>query len=110
MGGFFSKIGYGILCSAAFGLQGNGHEAIIERIVITGFIEGHDSKEINGLGDANAVSVARVVGEKQLTPRQMDSIMLILNASFGKVTIASDRDMWRNGCEYWQSVQCGSYV
>jgi hypothetical protein len=55
----------------------------IARIINSGLLEGHDQKVIGGMGDAAAVIVTKVVGGRQLSNQQVDSILIILNSAFG---------------------------
>jgi|SRR5579885_596036 hypothetical protein len=60
-------------------------EQRIETILDTGMYEGHDQKIIGGLGDKAAVMLTRVVGERSLSSKQIDSLLLILNWAFSGV-------------------------
>jgi len=54
----------------AYCQSGNDPNLIIERIIETGLIEGHDAKVIGGMGDAGAVILAKVLSDRNL--RQQD--------------------------------------
>jgi len=60
-------------------------EEAIGRIINSGLLEGHDQKLIGGMGDAAAVIVTKVVGERQPTTGQMDAVLLVLNSAFAEV-------------------------
>jgi hypothetical protein len=66
-------------------------EEAITRIINVGLLEGHDQKVIGGIGDAAAVIVTKVVGDRKLTTSQADSILIILNSAFGGVEASADR-------------------
>src|SRR6266849_2907883 len=66
-------------------------EEAIGRIINSGLLEGHDQKVMGGTGDAAAVIVTKVVGERKLSTSQINSVLLILNSAFGGVDTAADR-------------------
>jgi len=83
-----------VSCDIANGQTGNNPEAVIERMINSGSLEGHDNKVIGPMGDAAAVALTKVLAGKTLTINQIDSSLLILNMAFGNpsgVEIASDR-------------------
>jgi hypothetical protein len=67
-------------------------EEAITRIINSGLLEGHDQKVIGGMGDAAAVIVTKVVGDKKLTTSQVDSVLIILNSAFGAVEASAERE------------------
>jgi hypothetical protein len=68
-------------------------QEVIQRMINCGCLEGHDSKMLGGMGDAAAVLVTKVVAGKHLSTSEIDSVLTILNISFGgEVTNASDRE------------------
>src|SRR5258708_34689783 len=67
-------------------------EEAIERIINTGFLEGHDQKAIGGLGDNAAVIVTQVVGERKLSAPQIERVLLVLKSAFGDISATPDRE------------------
>lgn len=67
-------------------------EEAIGRIINSGLLEGHDQKVISGMADAAAVVVTKVVGEKTLTPSQIERVLLILNSAFADVDSKQGKD------------------
>ena len=83
-----------VSCCITDGQKGNDAETVIERMINSGSLEGHDQKVIGPMGDAAAVVLTKVLAGKTLTTDQIDSSLLILNMAFGDpsgVEIASDR-------------------
>ena len=71
----------------------NPEEAIQEAIE-TGIWDGHFQKITGTMGDSAAVTVTKVVAGRNLTPSQIDSVLVILNSSFADprfVGVVSDR-------------------
>lgn len=69
-------------------------EQIIRRIMATGISEGHDNKIIGRMGDAAAVTVTKVIGGRNLSTNEIDSVLVILSMTSGNplfVEVASDR-------------------
>jgi hypothetical protein len=67
-------------------------EEVIRRIIDSGLFEGHDQKLLGGTGDAAAVAVTKAVADSELTPGQIDSILLILNSAFADVGAGQNRE------------------
>jgi hypothetical protein len=67
-------------------------EEAIGRIITLGLLEGHDQKVIGGMGDAAAVVVTKVVGDKKLTASQIDSVLVILNSAFAGIEPPPNRE------------------
>jgi hypothetical protein len=58
-------------------------EEMISRIIYMGYLEGHYDKVIRGSGDAAAVSVTKIVRERNLSPDEIDRVLVVLNMAFG---------------------------
>jgi hypothetical protein len=74
---------------------GSDAERIIRRIVDDGVSEGHDQKVIGRLGDASAVLTTKILSDKDLTSRNIDNVLVVLDGSFADpalVAIAGDRE------------------
>ena len=70
-------------------------EQLIKRMISSGVLEGHDQKVIGRMGDAAAVAVTKVLGERIPSPSEIESILIILNMSFADPTFVetpSDRE------------------
>lgn len=68
-------------------------EEVVQRMISCSCLEGHDSKVLGGMGDAAAVLVTKVVAGKHLTTNEIDSVLTILNTSFGgEFKNVSDRE------------------
>jgi len=83
-----------VSCCITDGQTGNNPEAVIERMIDSGSLEGHDQKVIGPMGDAAAVVLTKVLAGRTLSADQIDSSLLILNVAFADpsmVEIASDR-------------------
>ncbi len=73
---------------------GNQPEYVIQLMITSGSLEGRESKLINGLGDAAAVAVTKVIAGKNLDAQKTDMILVILTGAFsdpGGVRIVADR-------------------
>lgn len=73
---------------------GNEPEYVIQLMITSGSLEGRESKLINGLGDAAAVTVTKVIAGKNLDAQKTDMILVILTGAFsdpGGVRIVADR-------------------
>jgi hypothetical protein len=57
-------------------------EQEIARFIGSGTYEGHDVKIIGRMGDAAAVAVTKVFGEKELRPDDIDRILMVVHISF----------------------------
>lgn len=57
-------------------------EQVIRRMIESGAIEGRDQKIIGNLGDAAAVTVTKVVADKNLRSGEMDMVLIVLRRSF----------------------------
>jgi hypothetical protein len=60
-------------------------EEAISRIIDSGLLEGHDSKVIGGTGDSAAVTVTRVVTGRNLSPDQIDRVLIVFRMAFVSV-------------------------
>jgi hypothetical protein len=83
-----------VFCGIARGQTSTNPEAVIQRMIDSGSLEGHDQKVIGPLGDAAAVALTKVLAGRTLTTEQIDSALLILNMAFGDpnaIEIAADR-------------------
>ena len=67
-------------------------EEAVVRIINSGLLEGHDQKLIGGIGDAAAVTVTKVVSGRDLSPAQIERVLIILNMAFGGIGSGSDRE------------------
>jgi hypothetical protein len=70
-------------------------EELIATVIESGFWQGHDAKVIGGMGDAAAVGVTKVLAGRPLKESDIESVLLILNYSFGDlslVQVAADRE------------------
>jgi hypothetical protein len=70
--------------------QNTSPEQIIRRSIDTGITEGHDQKVIGILGDAAAVSLTKVLGERKLTATETDSILGIVVGAFADPSMVAD--------------------
>jgi hypothetical protein len=69
-------------------------EQEIERIIKSRAYEGHDDKVIGRMGDAAAVAITKVISDKDLSPEDIEIILLVVRMSFAApriVEIRSDR-------------------
>lgn len=57
----------------------------ISRIIDSGLLEGHDSKVIGGAGDGAAVTVTKIVMGRNLSPDQINRVLIVLKMAFGSV-------------------------
>jgi hypothetical protein len=80
------------LCASVRCQQTATPEEAIGRIINSGLLEGHDQKAIGGIGDAAAVLVTKVIGGSELSPRQIENILVVLNLAFGGVGTDVDRE------------------
>ena len=60
-------------------------EETINRIITSGLLEGHDSKVVAGTGDGAAVTVTKIVRGRNLSPNEIDRVLLVLKMAFGSV-------------------------
>lgn len=95
-----------VICLAVFccGLVGgqtplpNQHtatpEEMIRSIIETGMLEGSDQKQIGKMADAAAVTVTKVLGDRELTTMDIQMALVIIRSSFADprgVPIETDR-------------------
>lgn len=69
-------------------------EQEIGRIMQSSGYEGHDDKVIGRMGDAAAVAITKVIGDKDLTADDIERILLIIHMSFAApriIEVESDR-------------------
>jgi hypothetical protein len=74
---------------------GNDPEHTISRMISCGCLEGHDDKVLDALGDANAVTITKILAGRQPSPSEIDTALLILRMSFGNpktVQVLKDRE------------------
>lgn len=79
---FLSRL---LLVSALAGsvvCQSVSTEELIRRIIDQGEIEGRMVGRIGPIGDSAAVTVIKILGGRNLTPTQVERILLVLNISF----------------------------
>jgi hypothetical protein len=84
-----------LLCGVAHGQAGTDAEHVIRREIDTGLFDGHDTKVIGGVGDAAAVLVTKILGGRDLTTPDIDSVLIVFHDSFADpsfVNIAADRE------------------
>jgi hypothetical protein len=67
-------------------------EDVIRRMLYQGITEGHDAGVVGGTGDAAAVIITKVVGDRGLSPSQIDVVLAVLNMAFGDVTPGPDAE------------------
>lgn len=70
------------LHTTARGQSGNAASLVIERIIETGMIEGHDAKVIGGMGDPAAVILAKVLADRELNQQDVGGGLWILADAF----------------------------
>jgi hypothetical protein len=85
---FFSLLISGVVCSQ----KTSTPQEAIGRIITVGLLEGRDQKVIAGMGDAAAVIVTKVIGDRKLTPSQIDSVLVILNSAFSGTEPVTERE------------------
>jgi hypothetical protein len=61
-------------------------------MIDSGFFDGHDQKLIAGTGDAAAVVVTKILGGRELSPRQIDYTLAVLNMAFAGVASGPDAE------------------
>lgn len=69
-------------------------EQEIGRIMQSSGYEGHDDKVIGRMGDAAAVAITKVVGDKDLSADDIERILLVIHMSFAApriIELESDR-------------------
>jgi hypothetical protein len=84
-----------LFCSPAACQAPAGMEGAIERIIESGGYEGHDDKIIGRMGDAAAVAITKVVRDKDLSPAEIERVLLVIHMSFAApriVEIEADRE------------------
>jgi len=77
--------------------SGTDPDLVIERIIKTGMIDGHDAKVIGGMGDAGAVILAKVLSDRDLRPEDVGGGLWILADAFAGdrcLSLDSDRKPW----------------
>ena len=70
-------------------------EQTVRRVIQSGGMSGWDDKELGKMGDAAAVNIARVVGGSDLSEKQAESVLTVLQLAFSAprlVTNPSDRE------------------
>ena len=75
----------------------NDPNLVIERIMKTGMIEGHDAKVIGAMGDAAAVILAKVLSDRDLRQQDVGGGLWILKDAFAGdrcFSLDSDRKPW----------------
>jgi hypothetical protein len=81
----------------AYCQSGNDPNHVIERIIETGTIEGHDAKVIGGMGEAAAVKLAKVFSDRDLRQQDVGGGLWILADAFAGdrcFSFDSDRKPW----------------
>ena len=69
-------------------------EQVINRMISTGTLEGHDDKILGKMGDAAAVVVTKVLAGKEPSLSEMDMTLVVLTRAFADptaVTTVADR-------------------
>jgi hypothetical protein len=72
--------------------QINNPEKAIANMIDSGIFDGHDQKLIAGTGDAAAIVVTKILGGRDLTTRQIDNTLAVLNMAFGGETSGPDAE------------------
>jgi hypothetical protein len=70
-------------------------EAMVQNALRTGVVDGHVDKYFKRAGDAGAVTMMRVLGEKHPSDNQVDEILVFLTDAFSElrsVEVPSDRE------------------
>lgn len=70
-------------------------EEVISNAITFGAIEGQTQKQVARMGDAAAVSVTRVIAEKNVDKNSAEVILIIIRSSFADpsgIQIVSDRE------------------
>jgi hypothetical protein len=83
-----------LFCNLALGQARNDAEHIVRRIIDTGISDGHDQKVIGPMGDAAAVLVTKILAGRNLSSKDIDMALLVLEGSFADpsfVRIEADR-------------------
>ncbi|HYM11898.1 MAG TPA: hypothetical protein VEU62_14270 [Bryobacterales bacterium] len=89
-----------ILCVASWGSAycqdaSSRTEKMIEQIIVSGAIDGWTDKQLSRMGDAAAVAVTKLYGEKQFRADDVDGVLVVIHLSFsapGIVETVSDRE------------------
>ena len=85
-------IGFFSMHATAIAQAGNSPHLVIERIIETGMIEGHDAKVIGGMGDDAAVILSKILADRNLRQQDMGGGLWILADAFaGDRCLDSDR-------------------
>lgn len=72
--------------------KGSTPEEVVSRIIDAGFLDGHYNEVIGGIGDAAAVTVTKVVRGRNLSPAEIDRVLIELNTAFGSVPPGPDAE------------------
>src|SRR5215469_5304832 len=81
-----------ILCLLCLSLQATGYcqndkgQEVIEKIIKTGAIEGNDIKIIGPMGDAAAVTLTKILGNKELLSNDIDAALWVIGHAFADPT------------------------
>ena len=70
-------------------------EQLVKNIVSSGSYSGFADKQLGRMGDAAAVTVTKVVAGKDLTPEEIDNVLIIAYLAFSKPALVenlSDRE------------------
>lgn len=67
-------------------------EDVIRRMIDRGGFEGHDAKMIAGRGDGAAVIVTKIIADRTLTSRQVDSVLTIIRSSFAGIKLGDEAE------------------
>jgi hypothetical protein len=74
---------------------GNDPEHVIRRMIDSGGFEGHDQKVIGPMGEAAAVLVTKILAGRNLSSKDIDMALLVLEGSFADpsfVKLEADRE------------------
>jgi hypothetical protein len=72
--------------------QINNPERAISNMVDAGIFDGHDEKLIGSTGDAAAVIVTKILAGRDLSARQIDNTLAVLNMAFRGVASGPDAE------------------
>jgi hypothetical protein len=72
--------------------QINNPEIAIHNMIDSGIFDGHDEKLIAGTGDSAAVIITKILAGRDLTARQIDNTLAVLNMAFGSESNGPDAE------------------
>ena len=83
------------LSGAAYGQGGYDPEQVVRRVVNTGMIQGWDQTVLAHLGDAGAVLASKVIADRNLAPKVIGGVLIVVENSFAEpklVEVTADRE------------------